>query len=129
MMLLKPKSSKLERAERRRERQIAKRREKRIEDILKRTQDAAIRKLVYIRDLGLCRVCGACVDLRAYDPLKQAQVHHIIYRSAGGSSALSNLVTLCIRCHDEEHRHIISIDGTADKLKVTRIVQNQRSSR
>ena len=42
------------------------------------------------RDKTTCQVCG-------HSPA--AQVHHIKARSRGGEEKLSNLVTLCGRCH------------------------------
>jgi hypothetical protein len=29
--------------------------------------------------------------------------HHIVYRSQGGTDDLDNLVTLCMKCHDDVH--------------------------
>ena len=34
---------------------------------------------------------------------KQLHVHHVVYRSQGGSDVPDNLVTLCRSCHDELH--------------------------
>jgi 5-methylcytosine-specific restriction endonuclease McrA len=68
------------------------------------------REIVEMRDGGLCRACGAT----GYD------AHHIKYRSAGGADALSNLVLLCVQCHEDEHAHRIRIMGTADDLRIER---------
>lgn len=46
-----------------------------------------------------CRVCGSSDNVGA---------HHIINRSLGGDNALSNLITLCFKCHRQIH------DGTRD---------------
>lgn len=51
----------------------------------------AIRERVIKRDKGQCKGCGK--------QTKKAQVHHIKPRRQGGSNRLSNLVTLCGRCH------------------------------
>lgn len=51
----------------------------------------AIRQNVIKRDKGQCQGCG--------NPTVSAQVHHIKPRGQGGTSELSNLVTLCGRCH------------------------------
>jgi len=32
-------------------------------------------------------------------------VHHIVFRSHGGTNAPNNLVTLCAPCHDQVHKH------------------------
>lgn len=50
-----------------------------------------IRERIIKRDKGQCKGCGR--------QTKKAQVHHIKPRSQGGSNRLSNLVTLCGRCH------------------------------
>ncbi len=51
-------------------------------------------KLVLERDDWRCQRCGSLKDL---------QIHHKIKRSHLGSDSLANLVTLCARCHLEEH--------------------------
>jgi len=33
-----------------------------------------------------------------------APPHHKIKRSQGGSNTMENLVALCVKCHDKEHR-------------------------
>lgn len=54
----------------------------------------ALRKQVLVRDAWQCCSCGRiCVDKR------EAQVDHIIPKSRGGLDELSNLQTLCIKCH------------------------------
>lgn len=49
-----------------------------------------IRSEVLQRDNRKCQVCG-----REYS----GQVHHVIPKSKGGTNDLSNLITLCGRCH------------------------------
>jgi len=49
-----------------------------------------IRRLVLERDRYQCKLCGK---------KPSAQVHHIIPQKLGGKNELSNLVTLCGRCH------------------------------
>ena len=53
-----------------------------------------VMKRVLERDDWRCQKCGS---------LENLQVHHRIKRSQQGSDALGNLVTLCARCHMEEH--------------------------
>lgn len=57
-----------------------------------------ISKDVVSRDDGRCVLCG-----KPYD-----EIHHITYRSAGGSNELNNLCCLCwychrVRIHDSDH--------------------------
>jgi 5-methylcytosine-specific restriction endonuclease McrA len=80
-----------------------------------------IRRRVYYRDEGTCRVCGRLVFLSKRQPLLVAHVHHIIYRSAGGPDELWNLITICLWCHEDEHvTRKISISGTSDNLTIER---------
>lgn len=51
------------------------------------------RKLAYERDNGLCVLCGAPAE----------QVHHIVFRSHGGTHDLNNLACLCRVCHEMAH--------------------------
>lgn len=46
------------------------------------------------RDHYKCRNCGSELYL---------EVHHIVYRSNGGSDSKSNLITLCDVCHAKKH--------------------------
>ncbi len=52
-----------------------------------------IRPRIAERDNYRCRLC----DSPAQD------VHHIIFRSQGGTNEESNLICLCRRCHERAH--------------------------
>jgi 5-methylcytosine-specific restriction endonuclease McrA len=54
-----------------------------------------LRSLVAVRDKHRCRACGA--------PAKD--VHHVKFRSAGGTDRLENLALLCRCCHAELHAY------------------------
>ena len=58
------------------------------------------KQFVLSRDSYTCRACKA----------KQVKlhVHHIIYRSSGGSNTPNNLITLCEHCHDNVHKSQVS---------------------
>ena len=58
------------------------------ERLYKRTRKWAIE-----RDNGLCVLCQA----------PATEVHHILFRSRGGDSRLSNLACLCRACHNMAH--------------------------
>lgn len=73
-----------------------------------------IRKAIYARDHGCCRVCGREVKVLSENPLLQSHCHHIMYRSAGGGDHSDNLVNLCAVCHSQEHAHVINISGHGD---------------
>lgn len=76
---------------------------------------------VYARDKGQCRVCGVqTAPAGKGHPAHWGATHHIVYRSAGGSDEMSNLIHLCASCHEGEHSHTITIRGTADALEVLR---------
>lgn len=53
-----------------------------------------VKRYVLHRDDWKCRHCGRGDML---DP------HHVIFRSAGGSNACNNLLTLCRKCHNDVH--------------------------
>ena len=74
----------------------------------------AVCKVVDARDKRICRACGKRSELDAVGLLKHGHRHHIVYRSAGGEDVSANLVTLCARCHNAEHRHRLRIEGDAD---------------
>lgn len=59
-----------------------------------------IRTKVLKRDGYKCTKCGCS---RSFDnPL---DIHHIRRLSRGGSDSLSNLITLCRRCHSKQDGH------------------------
>lgn len=58
---------------------------------------ANTKAFVLNRDSHLCQSC------RGKSRNKKVEVHHIIYRSAGGSDDAENLITLCKICHDNLH--------------------------
>jgi hypothetical protein len=62
-----------------------------------------IRELVLTRDKYVCQNCkGKLKD-------SKLEIHHIIFRSKGGSDASENLITLCKTCHDDLHKGKISL--------------------
>ena len=63
------------------------------------------------RDRRQCRACGKKTDPEAVGLLKRGHRAHIVYASACGSMEPSNRVTLCARCHNDEHQ---------DRLRFTR---------
>lgn len=52
------------------------------------------RRAIYKRDGYRCALC---------DNPQGLQIHHIVFRSHGGSNDPANLITLCWRCHAEAH--------------------------
>jgi 5-methylcytosine-specific restriction endonuclease McrA len=81
---------------------------------------AAFTALIWARDGGRCRVCGAVVKKASQggDPRLHGHVHEIVYRSARGRQEPENAVLVCGLDHDREHRHLISITGTHSALSV-----------
>ncbi len=55
-----------------------------------------LRYQVLDRDGWRCQSCGATNNL---------QVHHLSARSKLGDDSLENLITLCARCHSQQHRN------------------------
>lgn len=45
------------------------------------------------------------------------RIHHIVFRSNGGTDAPSNLITLCEDCHDRLHNGEFEIKGVKSKTK------------
>lgn len=73
-----------------------------------------VRLAVLDRDNHQCQNCGTGGDNRL-------QLHHVIYRSQGGSNEQENLVTLCFRCHEGVHQGVYVFDlveGSDGELQV-----------
>lgn len=55
------------------------------------------RYFIFARDSYTCQICKV--------PKKILQIHHIIYKSHGGTDCLDNLITICKNCHTpQNHR-------------------------
>ena len=86
-----------------------------LEDVRKhRIQATRIRLEVFRRDRWVCRACFRRMLWQHDDPRRVGHAHHVVYRSAGGSDQPSNLVTLCAACHEQEHQHLLTIEGRPD---------------
>lgn len=90
----------------------------RAEEALKRASEqqrhqADVYRAVDIRDGYRCRCCGVRTDPYAVS-LVRGEHHHVVYRSAGGATSTANVALICARCHADEHRHRLKIDGNAD---------------
>jgi hypothetical protein len=48
---------------------------------------------------------------------QRLHVHHIVFRSNGGTNAPSNLITLCEQCHDNLHAGLFELKGRQSKTK------------
>jgi 5-methylcytosine-specific restriction endonuclease McrA len=56
---------------------------------------------MYRRDNWHCRHCNCSSSLTP---------HHVIYQSAGGVDTLDNLLTLCLKCHNDVHEGRLRIE-------------------
>jgi len=61
------------------------------------------RYLVKHQDKYTCNVCGKLEG----DDGRALHVHHIVHRSRSGTNAKTNLVTLCLECHQKQHPGIV----------------------
>lgn len=68
------------------------------------------KEAVMNRDSYTCQICGA--------KNTRLEVHHIVYRSKGGTDNEDNLITLCESCHKKIHKGEINVSLKAKKLKL-----------
>ena len=52
------------------------------------------------QDRVLCEVCHA----------EAVDIHHVIFRSQGGTNDIDNLIALCRSCHDKAHAKEITAE-------------------
>lgn len=71
---------------------------------------ASRREAVLHRDNYTCQCCGK--------KHARLEVHHIIYRSKGGTDDEKNLIALCKKCHDAVHTGILIITKMPKKLNL-----------
>lgn len=60
-----------------------------------------VKQYVLNRDNYTCQMCPKSRKKKESTPL---HVHHIVFRSNGGSDQKDNLITLCHPCHDKLHK-------------------------
>jgi len=68
-----------------------------------------IKAYILYRDNYQCQKCKG--------KNKKLHVHHIIFRSQGGTNEPDNLITLCESCHDKLHNDEFVIKGSKSKTK------------
>lgn len=66
-----------------------------------------VRRRVYDRDNWQCQSCGRMGN---HHGDAQLHAHHIVERSKGGGDELSNLITLCDRCHAKYHGNLYLLE-------------------
>lgn len=68
------------------------------------------REAILHRDKYTCQVCGK--------KQTRLEVHHIVYRSQGGTDNENNLITLCEYCHKAIHNGAIILDMKPKKMNL-----------
>ena len=68
-----------------------------------------VKAAVLSRDNYTCQICGA--------QHTQLQVHHIRFRSQGGSNSMENLTTLCKDCHEKIHKKELKFNKKIKSFK------------
>lgn len=64
-----------------------------------------IREYVLTRDNYTCQLC------KGKNKDKKLEIHHIIFKSNGGSDEPDNLICICKTCHDNVHKGLVNIKG------------------
>ncbi|MBZ4031290.1 HNH endonuclease, partial [Ligilactobacillus salivarius] len=72
-----------------------------------------VKQFVLARDNYTCQVCKKKGG--------KFKIHHIIYRSLGGTNTVNNLTTVCSNCHTtKNHQTGILAKWCKDKMKVNK---------
>lgn len=71
---------------------------------------ASRREAILHRDNYTCQICGK--------KHTRLEVHHIVYRSNGGTNDETNLITLCEECHADVHNGKIVINKKPRKMNL-----------
>ncbi len=89
---------------------------------MKRQIERAVYRAVDARDQRKCRACGRKADPHGVGLVEHGHRHHVVFRSAGGETSTSNVVTLCNSCHSDVHAHRLTVEGDANsQLRIRRI--------
>jgi len=81
-----------------------------------------IKAYILSRDNHKCQHC------KGKNRCDMLHVHHIVFRSQGGTNAPSNLVTLCKTCHDKLHAGVISVAKSTSKQKAASVLNTANPS-
>ena len=68
------------------------------------------KEAVMNRDSYTCQICGT--------KHTKLEVHHIVYRSKGGTDDEDNLITLCETCHKKVHKGEINVSLKTKRLRL-----------
>jgi hypothetical protein len=68
-----------------------------------------------MRDGYQCQHCGQSA--------RKLEAHHLIFRADGGKDTLTNLLTLCERCHHQLHKGKITLKVTGVSGHLDQIAQ------
>ena len=77
--------------------------------------DEELYSYIIERDNSLCCICAKGGD----------EIHHIIFKSQGGTNRSTNLALLCRKCHKDQHGHA----PTPDKKLFDQIARNEKRLR
>ncbi len=79
-----------------------------------------IKAFILARDKHTCQKCS-----KNKQGLK-LHVHHVIFKSNGGTDTPNNLITLCAKCHDGVHKLKNGVSEKTSKLLQTKVAKNTR---
>ena len=65
----------------------------------------------------------ACQNCKGKTKDSKLEVHHIVFRSNGGSDEYDNLITLCKTCHDKLHQGKVALKGGKKKGQLKHATQ------
>jgi hypothetical protein len=77
--------------------------------------DENLRMACLMRDGYQCQHCGQSA--------RKLEAHHLIFRADGGKDTLTNLLTLCERCHHQLHKGKITLKVTGVSGHLDQIAQ------
>ena len=80
-------------------------------------QEGALKDFYNVKQYVLSRDGYACQSRQKGTHSRALHVHHIVFRSQGGSDAPSNLTTLCETCHNALHAGQFTLSQRAKRSK------------
>jgi len=83
----------------------------------KKYQNGRQKGFYNVKQYVLARASYMCQHCKGKSKNKKLHVHHIIFRSKGGTDEPDNLISLCEICHDKTHNGEIEIKENRSKTK------------
>lgn len=121
-----PGSGAAERKERKRLRSVQTRKDAKKAKLDEIAAYNALRWTVFQRDGGRDRAFGTPLVFDGSNTFTASQLHHVVYRSHGGTDTTDNTITVSLATHNLIHEGLLKVEGDPDSTVTFTLLDKQR---